>query len=90
MNKPVVLSDLDDTLFQTRRKMVDELALEPFRTGAVDRTLNPRSFMTEEQSMLVDWLLEQADAMNTHPPRTAEECRAWYEKVANGHTQQEE
>nr|QIQ17554.1 hypothetical protein [Escherichia coli] len=26
MNKPVVLSDLDDTLFQTRRKMVDELA----------------------------------------------------------------
>ncbi len=27
MNKPVVLSDLDDTLFQTRRKMVDELAL---------------------------------------------------------------
>ncbi|MEG1213262.1 MAG: hypothetical protein RSE29_19270, partial [Leclercia sp.] len=22
MNKPVVLSDLDDTLFQTRRKMV--------------------------------------------------------------------
>lgn len=61
MAKPVVLSDLDDTLFQTRRKMVDELALEPFRTGAVDRTLNPRSFMTEEQSMLVDWLLEQAE-----------------------------
>ena len=36
------------------------------------------------------WLLEQADAMNAHPPRTAEECRAWYEKVANGHTKQEE
>lgn len=61
MNKPVVLSDLDDTLFQTRRKMVDELALEPFRTGALDRSLAPRSFMTEEQSMLVDWLLEQAE-----------------------------
>ena len=61
MNKPVVLSDLDDTLFQTRRKMVDELALEPFRTGALDRSLSPRSFMTEEQSMLVDWLLEQAE-----------------------------
>ncbi|WP_127957360.1 hypothetical protein [Serratia microhaemolytica] len=61
MNKPVVLSDLDDTLFQTRRKMVNELALEPFRIGAVDRTLKPRSFMTEEQSMLVDWLLEQAE-----------------------------
>lgn len=61
MNKPVVLSDLDDTLFQTRRKMVDELALEPFRTGALDRSLSPRSFMTEEQSMLVDWLLDQAE-----------------------------
>jgi hydroxymethylpyrimidine pyrophosphatase-like HAD family hydrolase len=61
MNKPVVLSDLDDTLFQTRRKMVDELALEPFRPGALDRSLNARSFMTEEQSMLVDWLLEHAD-----------------------------
>lgn len=54
MNKPVVFSDLDDTLFQTRRKMVDELALEPFRTGALDRSLTPRSFMTEEQAMLVD------------------------------------
>lgn len=61
MNKPVVLSDLDDTLFQTRRKMVDELTLSPYRTGALDRSLNARSFMTEEQSMLVDWLLEYAD-----------------------------
>ncbi|MBO2029638.1 hypothetical protein J4734_25645 [Klebsiella pneumoniae] len=41
--------------------MVDELALEPFRTGALDRSLTPRSFMTEEQAMLVDWLLEHAD-----------------------------
>lgn len=61
MNRPVVLSDLDDTLFQTRRKMVDELALEPFRTGALDRRLAPRSFMTEEQAMMVDWLLEHAE-----------------------------
>lgn len=61
MIKPVVLSDLDDTLFQTRRKMVDELALEPFRSGALDRALAPRSFMTEEQAMLVDWLLEHAE-----------------------------
>jgi len=60
MNKPVVFSDLDDTLFQTRRKMVDELALEPFRPGALDRSMSARSFMTEEQSMLVDWLLEHA------------------------------
>ena len=25
------------------------------------------------------WLLERADAMNAHPPRTAEECRAYCE-----------
>lgn len=61
MNKPVFLSDLDDTLFQTRRKMINELDLEPYRTGALDRSLQPRSFMTEEQSMLVDWLLDCAE-----------------------------
>ncbi|MEA9389600.1 hypothetical protein SJI19_03360 [Acerihabitans sp. TG2] len=61
MNKPVVFSDLDDTLFQTRRKMTDELALAPFRPGALDRAMTARSFMTEEQSMLVDWLLEHTD-----------------------------
>lgn len=61
MTKPVIFSDLDDTLFQTRRKMVDELALEPYKTGALDRSRQPRSFMTQEQSMLVDWMLEHAD-----------------------------
>ncbi|MEQ4924870.1 hypothetical protein [Proteus hauseri] len=61
MTKPVVFTDLDDTLFQTRRKMVDELDLAPYRTGALDRSLQPRSFMTQEQAMLVDWLLEHAD-----------------------------
>ncbi|WJV55939.1 hypothetical protein PCO85_11455 [Prodigiosinella aquatilis] len=63
MNKPVILSDLDDTLFQTRRKMVDELAQKPFRPGALNRSMIPRSFMSEEQSMLVDWLLEHADVI---------------------------
>lgn len=48
MTKPVILTDLDDTLFQTRRKMIDELALEPYKTGALDRSLEPRSFMTQE------------------------------------------
>mgnify|MGYP001140567038 FL=1 len=61
MTNPVILADLDDTLFQTRRKMVDELALAPYKTGALDRSLAPRSFMTQEQAMLVDWMLEHAD-----------------------------
>lgn len=72
MNKPVVFSDLDDTLFQTRRKMVDELALEPYRPGALDRSMQARSFMTEEQSMLVDWLLKHADFITVTARRTEE------------------
>lgn len=39
--KPAVLVDLDDTLFQTKRKMIDELAQDPFRVGALDRSLTP-------------------------------------------------
>lgn len=75
MNKPVVFSDLDDTLFQTRRKMVDELDLVPFRTGALDRSLAPRSFMTEEQAMLVDWMLEHAELIPVTARGTEEIAR---------------
>ncbi len=61
--RPVVFPDLDDTLFQTKRKMVKELAQEPVRVGALDRSLNPRSFMNEEQAMLIDWLLAHAEVI---------------------------
>lgn len=61
MNKPVFLFDLDDTLFQTRRKMTSEQGLAPYRVGALDRSLAPRSFMTQEQAMLTDWLLAHAE-----------------------------
>lgn len=61
MNKPVVFSDLDDTLFQTRRKMVNELSAAPFRCAALDREMRPRSYMNEAQAMFVDWLLEHAE-----------------------------
>ena len=75
MNRPVIFSDLDDTLFQTRRKMVDELDLAPFRTGALDRSLKPRSFMTEEQAMLVDWMLEHAELIPVTARGTEEIAR---------------
>ncbi|CAI1234840.1 Uncharacterised protein [Serratia fonticola] len=75
MNKPVIFSDLDDTLFQTRRKMVDELDLALYRTGALDRSLEPRSFMTEEQSMLVDWMLEHAELIPVTARGTEEIAR---------------
>ncbi|MND11927.1 hypothetical protein D3C87_347450 [compost metagenome] len=54
---PVALVDLDDTLFNTKRKMVSELGQKPYAIGALDRSLQPRSFMTKEQSMLTQWLL---------------------------------
>ncbi|MBQ4766763.1 hypothetical protein F9U42_06400 [Pectobacterium versatile] len=75
MTKPVIFSDLDDTLFQTRRKMVDELDLEPYRTGALDPSLTPRSFMTEEQAMLVDWMLEHAELIPVTARGTEEIAR---------------
>ncbi|BES86194.1 hypothetical protein PEC302107_04540 [Pectobacterium araliae] len=75
MTKPVIFSDLDDTLFQTRRKMVNELALEPYRAGALDPSLTPRSFMTEEQAMLVDWMLEYADLIPVTARGTGEIAR---------------
>jgi len=75
MTKPVIFSDLDDTLFQTRRKMVDELDLAPFRPGALDRSLSPRSFMTEEQAMLVDWMLEYSELIPVTARGTEEMSR---------------
>ena len=44
------------------------------------------SFEVTEEGVaaLRAWLLEQAEAMNAHPPRTSEECRAYYEKISRG------
>lgn len=53
--KPLVFADLDDTLFQTRRKMNGNA---PHRQAAVAGNGDPRksSFMTAQQSVLFDWL----------------------------------
>ena len=75
LTRPVVLADIDDTLLQTKRKMVDELAQEPFRVGALDRELAPRSFLNEEQAMLVDWLLEHAELIPVTARGTDEYAR---------------
>ncbi|CUB06665.1 hypothetical protein Ga0061065_12045 [Marinomonas fungiae] len=73
--RPVVFPDLDDTLFQTKRKMVDELDQTPVRVGALDRSLAPRSFMNEEQALLVDWLLIHADVIPVTARGTEEYAR---------------
>ncbi len=53
--KPLIFADLDDTLFQTRRKMN---GADPHRQAAVAANGDPRksSFMTARQSALFEWL----------------------------------
>lgn len=55
MIDPIVFADLDDTLFQTRRKM---RGAETHRQAAVAANGDPRksSFMTAQQSAMFDWL----------------------------------
>lgn len=55
MPDPLIFADLDDTLFQTRRKMD---GAETFRQAAVAGNGDPRksSFMTAQQSAMFDWL----------------------------------
>lgn len=61
--QPVVFTDLDDTLFQTKRKMTGELNLQAVEVAALDRSLTPRSFMSEEQTNFVHWLFDHADVI---------------------------
>lgn len=71
--KPLLLADLDDTLFQTLRKLgLDASAPHLFRIGAVDLNLKPRSFMTPKQSKLVDWMLQHAELIPVTARGTAE------------------
>ncbi|MDC9582676.1 hypothetical protein PSI15_14060 [Xenorhabdus sp. PR6a] len=65
MIKPVFLTDLDDTLFQSRRKLAGtaDISLSSLRVSALDRKSSPHSYMTEKQSMLVDWLLAHAEVI---------------------------
>jgi hydroxymethylpyrimidine pyrophosphatase-like HAD family hydrolase len=54
VKKPIVFSDLDDTIFQTARKM--DSAADPERLAS--EALNgSHSYMSETQSVMMDWLL---------------------------------
>lgn len=75
MNKPIVLCDLDDTLFQTKRKMHEDCNKKPFRVGALDRDLQPRSFMSEEQAIFTDWLLSTTELVPVTARGTEETAR---------------
>lgn len=56
---PIVFLDLDDTLFQTARKM-SAAQREQAIVAAVDRQGRPSSFMTRTQRNLLDWLNDGA------------------------------
>lgn len=73
MSKPIFLIDLDDTVFQTKRKMDAEGAGRPFRTGALDRSLQPRSFLTKKQANLIDWLNQSSATVIPVTARGTEE-----------------
>lgn len=57
MNKPLVLIDLDDTLFQTHRRIKPE---PHHKVATVDKNQVPLSFMTDKQQAMVDWLKQSA------------------------------
>ncbi|PHM58874.1 hypothetical protein [Xenorhabdus sp. KK7.4] len=63
MIKPVFFTDLDDTLFQTRRKINELSDITSLRVATVDRQQAPHGYMTEQQAMLVDWLLANAEVI---------------------------
>lgn len=51
--KTIVFTDLDDTLFQTQRKISDAVGLVP---ATLDRDGLPHSFQTQSQQRLLRWL----------------------------------
>lgn len=58
--KPLIFVDLDDTLFQTHRRIVPD---SNFRIATVDKNQQPLSFMKPKQQLMVDWLFSSADVV---------------------------
>ncbi|KVO61155.1 hypothetical protein [Burkholderia stagnalis] len=68
--RPLVLVDLDDTLFQTARKMPDGTPRIP---ATVDVQGEPNGYMTPVQQAFIGWLLASADVV----PVTARSVEAY-------------
>lgn len=47
MNKPLAFIDLDDTIFQTHRRITPD---ETFRVGSLDKSGNPRAFLYDAKT----------------------------------------
>lgn len=73
MVKPVIFTDLDDTLFQTSRKMVTPIPA--YHTATLNKQERPHSMMTQEQFLLVTWMLTYADLIPVTARSTEEMSR---------------
>lgn len=74
MIKPLFLVDLDDNLFQTKRKMTGD-EIKHCRVAALDKEMQPQSFMSQEQAHFVDWILEHATLVPVTARGTEETAR---------------
>lgn len=74
-SRPLIFTDLDDTLFQTGRKIIDPHERQRSVPGALDRSLAPRSFMTPRQNNLVQWMLAGAETIPVTARGTEEIAR---------------
>ncbi|KMK68673.1 hypothetical protein [Puniceibacterium sp. IMCC21224] len=54
MTRPIVFSDLDDTIFQTARKMRDAPQDDRLASEALNGS---HSYMSQSQALMMDWLL---------------------------------
>ncbi|WP_455231413.1 trehalose phosphatase [Geopseudomonas aromaticivorans] len=68
-NRPLVFVDLDDTLFQTARKM----GSEDRHVATLDVHGNPNGYMRNTQKAFAEWLLASADVV----PVTARSIEAY-------------
>lgn len=69
-NRPLIFVDLDDTLFQTARKMDANAVRFP---ATVDVEGAPNGFMNSTQKQFIEWLLDSADVV----PVTARSVEAY-------------
>ena len=60
INRPLVFVDLDDTLFQTARKMVEGT---PRTIATLDVHRQPNGYMSPVQHSFINWLLASADVV---------------------------
>jgi hypothetical protein len=69
-NRPLVFTDLDDTLFQTARKMPADAVRH---TATFDGSGEPNGYMSNIQKSFVTWLLANADVVPV-TARSVEVC----------------